>query len=56
MMEDQRVTMTDKTEDKKKQKKPKIHGTFVKVNDENIDEVAKAIAEMIRKVREPKGH
>jgi hypothetical protein len=46
----------DKAEDKKKEKKPKIHGTFVKVNDENIDEVAKAIVEMIRKVRGPEGH
>ena len=46
----------DKAEDKKKNKKPKIHGTFVKVNDENIDKVAKEIVEMFRKIRKPKGH
>jgi hypothetical protein len=48
--------MMNKAEDKKKKKKPKIHGTFVKVNDENIDEVAKAIVEKIRKASRPKGH
>jgi hypothetical protein len=41
-------TTMDKSEG---QKKPKIHGTFVKVNDENIDEAAKAIMEMIRKIQ-----
>jgi hypothetical protein len=46
----------DKAEDEKKKKKPKIHGTFVKVNDENIDEVAKEIMEMIRRVQRSKGH
>jgi len=46
----------DKTENKNKHKKPKIHGTFVKVNDENIDEVAKEIMEMIRRVQRSKGH
>ena len=49
--------MTDKTENKNKHKKPKIHGTLVKVNDENIDEVAKEIVEKFRKLRnESKGH
>ena len=49
--------MTDKTEDKKKKKKPKLHGTFVKVTDDNADEVAKEIMEMFRKIqRERKGH
>jgi hypothetical protein len=42
----------DRTEDKKK----RIRGTFVKVNDENIDDVAKAIVEMFRKVQRSKGH
>ena len=46
----------DKAEDEKKKKKPKIHGTFVKVTDENADEVAKAIMEMFRKVQRSKGH
>jgi hypothetical protein len=41
-------------DEKKKQKK--FHGTFVKVNDENVDEVAKAIVEKIRKVQRSKGH
>ena len=44
----------DKTEDKKKKKK--IHGTFVKVTDENIDEVAKMFVEKIRQVSRSKGH
>jgi hypothetical protein len=42
----------DRTEDKKK----RIRGTFVKVNDENIDEVAKAIVEMFRRVQRSKEH
>ena len=46
----------EKAEDKKKHKKPKIHGTFVKVNDENIDEVAKALVEKAKKIFGPKGH
>lgn len=47
----------DKANDPKKEKKPKIHGTLVKVNDENVDEVAKEIVEKIRKLhRERKGH
>lgn len=37
-------------------KKKKIHVTLVMVTDENVDEVAKEIDEMIRKIREPKGH
>ena len=48
--------MTDKAKDKKKEKKSKIHGTLVKVTDENAEEVAKAIMEMIRKVQSSKGH
>jgi hypothetical protein len=49
--------MTDKAEDKKKKKKPTIHGALVKVTDENIDDVAKALVEKFRKLsRERKGH
>ena len=40
----------------KEVKKKKIHGTLVKVTDENIDEVAKAIVEKIRKASRTKGH
>jgi hypothetical protein len=54
MMEDQRETTMDKAEDEKKKKK--IHGTLVKVTDENIEDVAKEIMEMIQKARRPKGH
>ena len=43
--------MTEKAGDKKKRKKPTIHGAFVKVNDENIDEVAKEIVEKFREVQ-----
>jgi hypothetical protein len=46
-------TTMDKSEG---QKKPKIHGTLVKVTDDNADEVAKAIMERIRKVQRSKGH
>jgi len=47
----------DDPKDEKKKKNPKLHGTFVNVNDENIDEVAKEIVEMFRKLhRERKGH
>ena len=45
----------DKPKDEKKNPK-KIHGTLVKATDENIDEVAKEIVEMIRKVQRSKGH
>jgi fructose-1,6-bisphosphatase/inositol monophosphatase family enzyme len=46
----------DKTEDKKKKQK-KIHGTVVKVTDENVEEVAKDLVEKFRKLRrERKGH
>ena len=45
-----------KPKDKKKKKKPKIHGSLVRVTDDNIDEVAKAVMEMIRKVQRSKGH
>ena len=45
----------DKPNHPKKQPK-KIHGTLVKVTDDNIDEGAKEIMEMIRKGRKPKGH
>ena len=48
--------MTDIAEDKKKEKKSKIRGTFVKVTDENVGEVAKAIMDKIRKVQRSKGH
>ncbi len=34
----------------------KIHGTLVKVTDENIDDVAKAIVEKILKTSRSKGH
>jgi hypothetical protein len=45
----------DKDEDKKKPKK--IHGTLVKVTDENVEEVAKDLVEKFRKLRrEQKGH
>jgi hypothetical protein len=52
----QRDTTMDKTEDKKKKQK-KIHGTVVKVTDENVEEVAKDLVEKFRKLRrERKGH
>jgi hypothetical protein len=46
----------EKAEDKKKNKKPRFHGTFVKVTDDNAEEVAKEIVEMFRKVQRSKGH
>jgi len=46
----------DKAEDEKK-KKPMIHGTLVKVTDENREEVVKEIMKRFRKLqRERKGH
>jgi hypothetical protein len=45
----------EKAEDKKKQKK--IHGTVVKVTDENVEAVAKDLVEKFRKLhRERKGN
>jgi hypothetical protein len=41
---------------KEKKQEKKIVGTVVKVTDENIDDVAKAIVEKIRKAKEPKGN
>ena len=37
-----------------KKKPKKIHGTLVKVTDDNVDEVAKEIMKMIQKDRKPK--
>ena len=48
--------LMDKPRDNEKKKKPTIHGTFVKVDDDNVDEVAKVVMEMIRKVQRSKGH
>ena len=43
------------TTEKRKKKPKKIHGTLVKVTDDNVDKVAKEIMKMIRKDRKLKG-
>jgi len=47
---------TKKTEPAGKKKKQKIHVTLVKVTNDNVDEVAKAIVEKICKASGPKHH
>jgi len=52
----QRKMETKKTEPAGKKKKQKIHVTLVKVTNDNVDEVAKAIVEKICKASGPKHH